>query len=61
MAEAEPGNDAATLRPRTDVRYPMLARGHLAYAVARYRTWVNALLRWCSDRRILTQVPGINR
>ena len=35
MAEAEPGNDAATLRPRTDVRYPMLARGHLAYAVAR--------------------------
>jgi len=53
-------DDAATLQPRTDVRYPLLARGHLAHAMARYRAWINALLRWRSDRRILAQVPGIN-
>ena len=60
VAGAELGDDAATLRPRTDVRYPLLARGHLAHAMARYRAWINALLRWRSDRRILAQVPGIN-
>ena len=60
MAEAEPDNDAATLRPRTDVWYPLLARGHLAHAMARYQAWINALLRWRLDLRILAQVPGIN-